>query len=172
MNGVIFCRRMIFDEMWDSFLQNIDGFIGYHLFDITVYLCSLAACIIMFFVKKHIGGKWFSIISASCLSMLFYIGCAFFSSPLTVNIIWAMVAFLAPMAYLTVIGMLRKDWKNRLIVYGTAVLVVLINIIYCSFMEDHHKMCYSVKIFILLSGAAGYVKNIVNDKNSKNQKIK
>ena len=70
------------------------------------------------------------------------------------------MAFLAPMSLLTIIGLLRGDYKKRLIVYGTALLVVVYNLIYCSLNEDHHKMCYAIKLFVIVFGLIGFAKNI------------
>ncbi|MCR4624793.1 MAG: hypothetical protein K5795_02335 [Lachnospiraceae bacterium] len=83
------------------------------------------------------------------------------------NTNWTLVAFVAPMAYLTIIDLLRGDWINRVTVYSGALFIAAYNYIYCIINEDHHKMCYSLKWFILLFGIAGYVRNIVNSVNKR-----
>lgn len=150
------------DSLWDFFYQHIGGLMNSHYHDIVTYSGAFLVCIIMFFVKKHIKNKWINILMASFLSFGFYSVCAINSYRLRMNTNWTLVAFVAPMAYLTIIGFLRGDWINRVTVYSGALFIAAYNYIYCIINEDHHKMCYSLKWFILLFGIAGYVRNIIN----------
>ena len=50
---------------------------------------------------------------------------------------------------------------------GTALFIGAYNYIYCIINEDHHKMCYTFKWFIIAFGVGGYVKNIVSDIKQK-----
>lgn len=150
------------DSLWDFFYQHIGGMMNSHYHDIVTYSGAFAVCIIMFFVKKHIKSKWINILMASFLSFGFYIICATHSNRLLLKTNWTLVAFVAPMAYLTIIGLLRGDWINRVTVYSGALFIMAYNYIYCIINEDHHKMCYSLKWFIILFGIGGYVRNIVN----------
>ena len=150
------------DSLWDFFCRHIGGLMNSHYHDIVTYSCAFAACIIMFFIKKHIKHKWVNIILTSCLSFTFYMICAINSNRLLIKTNWTLVAFVAPMAYLTIIDLLRGDWINRVTVYSGALFIAAYNYIYCIINEDHHKMCYSLKWFILMFGIAGYVRNIVN----------
>ena len=97
------------------------------------------------------------------MSLGIYGVCAILSERLRMNSIWSFIAFVAPMAYLTVIGLLRREWIYRVIVYSSALFIGAYNYIYCIINEDHHKMCYSLKFFVLAFGIAGFVKNIVAD---------
>ena len=155
------------DSLWDFFYQHIGSMMNSHYHDIVTYSGAFLACIIMFFVKKHIKVKWVNILMASCLSFGFYSVCAIKSYRLLMNTNWTLVAFVAPMAYLTIIDLLRGDWINRVTVYSGALFIAAYNYIYCIINEDHHKMCYSLKWFILLFGIAGYVRNIVNSVNKR-----
>ncbi len=155
------------DSLWDIFYQHIGGMMNSHFYDILTYSGALGVCILMFFVKKHCKNKWANILLASFLSLGFYTICAIFSYRLRLNSNWTLVAFVAPMAYLTIIGLLRREWIYRVIVYSTALFIGAYNYIYCIINEDHHKMCYSLKWFIIAFGIGGYVKNIVSDIKQK-----
>ena len=155
------------DSLWDFFYQHVGSMMNSHYHDIVTYSGAFLVCIIMFFVKKHIKNKWIIILMASFLSLGFYIICATHSNRLLLKTNWTLVAFVAPMAYLTIIGLLRGDWINRVTVYSGALFIMAYNYIYCIINEDHHKMCYSLKWFILMFGIAGYVRNIVNSINKR-----
>ena len=155
------------DSLWNVFYQHIGGMMNSHYHDIITYSGALGACILMFFIKKHIKYKWVNILMSSCLSFGFYSVCAINSYRLSMNTNWTLVAFVAPMAYLTIIDLLRGDWINRVTVYSGALFIAAYNYIYCIINEDHHKMCYSLKWFIIVFGVAGYVRNIINSIKKK-----
>ena len=155
------------DSLWDFFYQHIGGLMNSHYHDIVTYGGAFGACIIMFFVKKHIKNKWVNILMASFLSFGFYLICAINSNRLLLKTNWTLVAFVAPMAYLTIIGLLRREWIYRVIVYSGVLFIAAYNYIYCIINEDHHKMCYTLKWFIIAFGIGGYVKNIVTDVKRK-----
>jgi len=157
------------DSLWDFFYRHIGSMMNSHYHDIITYSGALGACILMFFIKKHIKYKWVNILMASCLSFGFYSVCAINSYRLSMNTNWTLVAFVAPMAYLTIIDLLRGDWINRVTVYSGALFIAAYNYIYCIINEDHHKMCYSLKWFIIVFGIAGYVRNIVNSIKKKKE---
>ena len=149
-----------YDSLWNQIYQHINGPLNSHFYDITVYTSAILACIIVFFVKKHVKNRWLNILLASGLSLFFYGIALIYSYRLRFNTTWAITVFVAPMGFLMITGLLNGNWKNRLIVYGTAALTVIYNIVYCLFNEDHHKLCYSIKLFILIMGIAGYIKNV------------
>ncbi len=168
MNGYIlstmyFCEKFNFDEKWDFGWQHIGGMINSHFYDVITYTGAFAACAIMFFIKKHIKIKWVNILLVSFMSFGIYGACAIMSERLRMNSIWSFIAFVAPMAYLTIIGLLRREWIYRVIVYSSALFIAAYNYIYCIINEDHHKMCYTLKVFILAFGIAGFAKNIISD---------
>ena len=165
MNGLSINSEYPVDSLWNIFYQHIGGMMNSHFYDILTYFGALVACIIMFFVKKHIKNKWVNILLASLLSFGFYAVCSIYSYRLRMSSNWTLVAFVAPMAYLTVIGLLRGDWINRVIVYSMALLIAAYNYIYCIINEDHHKMCYTLKWFVLVFGITGYIRNIINTIN-------
>ena len=167
MNILLYGQQAFFDRQWDYICQNIGKMMEYHIYDITTYIGALAACIVMFFVKKHIKIKWVNILLVSFMSLGIYGVCAILSERLRMNSNWTLVAFVAPMAYLTIIGLLRREWIYRVIVYSTALFIGAYNYIYCIINEDHHKMCYTLKWFIIAFGIGGYVKNIVGDVKRK-----
>ena len=149
-----------YDSLWNQIYQHIAGPLNSHFYDITVYSGVILACIIVFFVKKHVKNRWFNILLASGLSLFFYGIALIYSYRLRFNVTWAITVFVAPMGLLMIAGLLNGNWKNRLIVYGTAALTVIYNIIYCHFNESHHKLCYSIMLFIMIMGIAGYIKNV------------
>lgn len=155
------------DSLWEFFYQHIGGLMNSHYHDIVTYSGAFGACVIMFFVKKHIKNKWVNILLASFLSFGFYTICAVNSDRLLMKTNWTLVAFVAPMAYLTIIGLLRREWIYRVVVYSGALFIAAYNYIYCIINEDHHKMCYTLKWFIIAFGIGGYVKNIVTDVKRK-----
>ena len=169
VNILLYGQQAFFDRQWDYICQNIGKMMEYHIYDITTYIGALAACIVMFLVKKHIKNKWVNIILVSCLSFGLYSVCAISSERIGLNCIWSVIAFVAPIAYLTVIGLLRREWIYRVIVYSAILFIGAYNYIYCIINEDHHKMCYTLKIFILAFGIGGFVKNIVTDVKRKKQ---
>ena len=150
-----------YDSLWSQFCQHLGGPLNSHFYDITVYSSAILACIIVFFVKKHVKNRWFNIFLASGLSLFFYSIALIYSYRLRFNATWAITVFVGPMGFLMIAGLLNGNWKNRLILYGTAALTVIYNIVYCLFNEDHHKLCYSIKLFILILGIAGYIKNVI-----------
>ena len=158
-----FCEKFNFDEKWDFGWQHIGGMINSHFYDVITYTGAFAACAIMFFIKKHIKIKWVNIVLVSFMSLGIYGACAIMSERLRMNSIWSFIAFVAPMAYLTIIGLLRREWIYRVIVYSSALFIAAYNYIYCIINEDHHKMCYTLKVFILAFGIAGFAKNIISD---------
>ena len=162
-----FCEKFDFDTQWDFAWRHIGGMMNSHFYDVITYAGALAACVVMFFVKKHIKYKWVNIILASFMSLCVYGVCAMLSERLRMNSIWSFIAFVAPMAYLTIIGLLRREWIYRVIVYSSALFIGAYNYIYCIINEDHHKMCYSLKLFILAFGIGGFVKNIFGDVKRK-----
>lgn len=155
------------DSLWDIFYQHIGGLMNSHFYDILTYSGALGVCILMFFVRKHCKKKWVNILLASFLSFGFYTICAIFSFRLRMNSNWTLVAFVAPMAYMTILELLRREWIYRVIVYSSALFIIAYNYIYCIINEDHHKMCYAFKWFIIAFGIGGYVKNIVEDVKRK-----
>ena len=163
LNAMYFCEKFDFDTQWDFAWRHIGGMMNSHFYDVITYSGALAACAVMFFIKKHIKFKWVNILLASFMSLGIYGVCAILSERLRMNSIWSFIAFVAPMAYLTVIGLLRREWIYRVIVYSSALFIGAYNYIYCIINEDHHKMCYSLKFFVLAFGIAGFVKNIVAD---------
>ena len=166
-NVLYFCSKFNFDEEWNFAWQHIGGMMNSHFYDVITYSGALAACAVMFFIKKHIKFKWVNILLASFMSLGIYGVCAILSERLRMNSIWSFIAFVAPMAYLTIIGLLRREWIYRVIVYSSALFIGAYNYIYCIINEDHHKMCYTLKLFILAFGIGGYVKNIVTDVKRK-----
>lgn len=169
MSGLHINPEYPVDSLWDFFYRHIGGMMNSHYHDIITYSGALGACILMFFIKKHIKYKWVNILMTSCLSFGFYSVCAINSYRISMNTNWTLVAFVAPMAYLTIIDLLRGDWINRVIVYSGALFIAAYNYIYCIINEDHHKMCYSLKWFIIVFGIAGYVRNIVNSIKKKKE---
>ncbi len=167
LNAMYFCGKFDFDAEWNFAWQHIGGMMNSHFYDVITYVGALAACVVMFFVKKHIKYKWVNIILASFMSLGVYGVCAMLSERLRMNSIWSFIAFVAPMAYLTIIGLLRREWIYRVIVYSSALFIGAYNYIYCIINEDHHKMCYSLKLFILAFGIGGFVKNIFGDVKRK-----
>jgi len=166
-NVLYFCSKFNFDKEWDFAWQHIGGMMNSHFYDVVTYVGALIACIVMFFIKKHIKYKWVNILLVSFMSIGFYGVCAILSERLRMNSIWSFIAFVAPMAYLTVIGLLRREWIYRVIVYSSALFIGAYNYIYCIINEDHHKMCYSLKLFILAFGIGGFVKNIITEVKRK-----
>lgn len=167
LTAMYFCDKFDFDVQWDFAWQHIGGMMNSHFYDVITYASALAACVVMFFIKKHIKYKWVNILLASFMSLGIYGICAIYSYRLRMNSIWSFIAFVAPMAYLTIIGLLRREWIYRVIVYSSALFIGAYNYIYCIINEDHHKMCYSLKLFILAFGIGGYVKNIVGEVKRK-----
>ena len=162
LNALLFCAKFDFDTQWDFGWRHIGGMMNSHFYDVITYAGAFAACVVMFFVKKHIKIKWVNILLVSFMSLGIYGACAIMSERLRMNSNWTLVAFVAPMAYLTIIGLLRREWIYRVIVYSTALFIGAYNYIYCIINEDHHKMCYTFKWFIIAFGIGGYVKNIVS----------
>ncbi|MBO4421054.1 MAG: hypothetical protein J5783_04450 [Lachnospiraceae bacterium] len=167
LNAMYFCEKFDFDTQWDFAWRHIGGMMNSHFYDVITYAGAFVACAIMFFVKKHIKIKWVNILLVSFMSLGIYGVCATLSERLRMNSNWTLVAFVAPMAYLTIIGLLRREWIYRVIVYSTALFIGAYNYIYCIINEDHHKMCYTLKWFIIAFGIGGYVKNIVGDVKRK-----
>lgn len=167
LKAVYLCDKFDFDTQWDFGWRHIGGMMNSHFYDVITYAGAFAACAIMFFVKKHIKIKWVNILLVSFMSLGIYGVCAILSERLRMNSNWTLVAFVAPMAYLTIIGLLRREWIYRVIVYSTALFIGAYNYIYCIINEDHHKMCYSFKWFIIAFGIGGFVKNIVGDVKRK-----
>ena len=163
LNAMYFCEKFDFDKEWDFAWRHIGGMMNSHFYDVITYAGAFAACVVIFFVKKHIKIKWVNILLASLLSLGIYGGCAYMSERLRMNSIWSFIAFVAPVAYMTILELLCKEWIYRVIVYSTALFIGAYNYIYCIINEDHHKMCYSLKWFIIAFGVGGYVKNIVSD---------
>ncbi len=163
LTGTIFDSKYPYEQLWNYFYQHVGGMLNSHFYDISTYAGAVFACIIMFFVKKHIKNKWVNIILVSVLSLGFYGICSYLSFRIKMNSIWTLVAFVAPMSFLFIIKLLRGDWKRRLIVYVGIIMIFVYNVIYCHFMEDHHKTCYVIKMIVLIFGIGGYISNLYFD---------
>lgn len=171
LSSLFFFAKFDFDKEWDFAWRHIGGMMNSHFYDVITYAGAFAACVVIFFVKKHIKIKWVNILLASLLSLGIYGGCAYMSERLRMNSIWSFIAFVAPVAYMTILELLRKEWIYRVIVYSSALFIAAYNYIYCIINEDHHKMCYTLKLFILAFGVGGYVKNTIEDVKRKKMTV-
>lgn len=163
---------MELEELFTPVLEKLPAYANSHMYDVVSYEIGLIAMIFVAFIKdplKKLMLKWagpdnvmgyrrrnmlIALLAMIVSEVLFQIF-ARFSPTIEPITWWTLIVALAPVAYYTIIEQCTKHWAGRVMTLVIIVVCVVANKYYCLVNMNHHKMCYAIKMMVLVFGVAG-----------------
>lgn len=165
------------------FLEKLPAYAISHTYDAVTYELGLLVCVLVSMIKDPIkkanrkksgdnvkAYRRRNLIVAGiafALSEVIFWVFAYFSPTISVKTWWTLIAGLTPIAIYTVIELILSGLLGQLACIVIAAGVFVANRYYCSVNFNHHKICYAVKMFVIVLGVLGIVLQFFNFKNGK-----
>lgn len=103
---------------------------------------------------------------AGIVSEIIYLAFAYFSPSIKVVSGWNLVVFLVPVGVYTIIEMIGSGWLGIICTGVILAITIVGNKIYCDRFQNHHKLCYAIKLSLVIFAIIGVLKQLIYIKNT------
>ncbi len=172
---------MELNDLLQGIMAKLPSYFLSHMYDIVSYEIGALAAVIVCFFKDPIKNAFkklacdaatyrrlnlFVALIAGIISETIYLVFAYLSPSIKVVSNWNLVVFLVPVGVYTLIEMIGSGWLG-IIGTGAILAITLVgNKIYCDRFQNHHKLCYAIKMSMIIFAVIGILRQVIYIKNS------